>query len=186
MPGIPGIPAIGPMTWAILSWLVSRTFLAAALTAAVTRSSSMPMSPGSTTDLSIFTRTTSNWPLTVAVTRPPPAAPSHSIFASSSCACARSPWSFCACFIRSPRSGVLGLDFGLVLLELRAEGLEHVLVDRVLARLDLALGSRGRAGLAAGLDDRARAGLPGLRRVERPHRDLHRLHLRNLLADDPP
>src|SRR5690348_1802345 len=154
---------MGPITAAI-RWLdCSRTFVQAALIAAVTRSSSMPTSLGSTTDLSIFTRTTSNWPLTVAVTSPPPAAPSHSIFASSSWTRWTSPWSFCACFISAFRSGILGLDIGLDLLDLRSERLEHVLGDRMLARFGLALRSLGVRLLARRLDDRARRQCLGLR-----------------------
>src|SRR4051812_22537693 len=100
----------------------------------------MPTSFGSTTDLSILTRTTSNWPLTVAVTRPPPAAPSHCIWASSSWTFATSVWSFCACFISALRSGIFPLDIGLDLLDGGAKRLQHVLRDRVLARFFLALG----------------------------------------------
>src|SRR4051812_36300392 len=169
---MPGSPPRPPITEPIFSLLVSRTLVAAALTAAVTRSSSMPTSFGSTTDLSIFTRTTSNWPLTVAVTSPPPAAPSQVIFASSSCARWTSPWSFWACFIRALRSGIFPLDIGLDLLDLGAKGLEDVLRDRVGAGLGLALGALRRRALAGGLEDRARPRGLRLARVEQPDRDL--------------
>ena len=59
-PGMPGRPPMPPITPDIFSLLVSRTLVAAALIAAVIRSSSMPTSFGSTTVLSILTRTTSN------------------------------------------------------------------------------------------------------------------------------
>src|SRR5215468_5058168 len=175
---MPGSPAIGPMTWAILSLVVSRTLVAAALIAAVTRSSSMPTSFGSTTDLSIFTRTTSNWPFTVAVTSPPPAAPSQVIFASSSWARCTSPWSFWACFIRALRSGIFPLDIGLDLLDLSTKRLQHVLGDRVLARLGLSLAALGRGSLARGLDHRARLGRARFARIEQPDGDLDRRQLR--------
>src|SRR5215467_14645461 len=136
------------MTEAIFSLLVSRTFAAAALIAAVTRSSSMPTSFGSTTDLSILIRTTSNWPLTVAVTSPPPATPSQVILASSSWILPTSLCSFCACFISAFKSGILPLDIGLDLLDLCAKRLQDVLGDRMLARLGLALGALG-GGLLA-------------------------------------
>src|SRR5690242_18117229 len=166
------MPPIGPITAAIFALLCSRTLVQAALIAAVTRSSSMPTSLGSTTCLSIFTRTTSNWPLTTAVTSPPPAAPSHSIFASSSWTRWTSPWSFCACFIRALRSGIFGLDIGLDLLDLRSERLEDVLGDRVLASLGLALGPLGVGLLARRLDDRPGRQRLGLRRVEHADGDL--------------
>src|SRR5262245_29269411 len=168
---MPGRPAIGPITCAIFPLLVSRTLAAAALIAAVTRSSSMPMSFGSTTDLSILMRTTSNWPLTVAVTRPPPALPSHVILASSSCARWTSPWSFCACFISALRSGIFPLDIGLDLLDLGAKRPEDVLGDRMLARLGLALGALCRRALLGGLEHRARARGARLAGVEQPDRD---------------
>src|SRR5690242_3915572 len=170
---MPGIPPKPPITDDIFSLLVSRTLVAAALIAAVTRSSSMPTSFGSTTDWSILTRTTSNWPLTVAVTRPPPAAPSHSSFASSSWTRATSPWSFCACFMREFRSGILPLDIGLDLLDLGAKRLEHVLRDRVLAGLGLAAVALGGRLLARGLEHGARGGV--LRGIDQLDRDLRRL-----------
>src|SRR5262245_49060740 len=170
----PGMPPSGPLTEAICSLAVSRILLPAALIAAVTRSSSMPMSLGSTTDLSIVTRTTSNWPLTVAVTMPPPAWPSQVIAASSSCTRCTSPWSFCACCISALRSGILGLDIGLDLLDLRAKCLEHVLGDRVLARLDLALAALGGDALARRLEHRSGAAwaLRRLDGIEQPNADL--------------
>src|SRR5689334_16834690 len=70
---------------------------------------------------------------------PPPAWASHVIFASSSWTLATSAWSFWACFMSAPRSGILPLDIGLDLLDLGAEGLEDHLGHRVLARLGLAL-----------------------------------------------
>src|SRR5215468_3144078 len=181
---MPGSPAIGPMTWAILSLVVSRTLVAAALIAAVTRSSSMPTSFGSTTDLSIFTRTTSNWPFTVAVTRPPPAAPSQVIFASSSWARCTSPWSFWACFIRALRSGIFPLDIGLDLLDLRAKRLQDVLGDRMLACLGLALAPLCRGPLPGGLQHRARPGGARLAGVEQLDRDPNTLLSGPQAADD--
>src|SRR5215470_6937183 len=168
---MPGSPAIGPITDAIFSLVVSRTLVAAALSAAVIRSSSMPTSLGSTTDLSILMRTTSNWPLTVAVTRPPPALPSHVILASSSCARWTSPWSFCACFISALRSGIFPLDIGLDLLDLGAKRPQNVLGDRMLAGLGLALAALGRRTLLAGLEDRPRARGVRLSGVEQPDAD---------------
>src|SRR5215831_14264562 len=169
---MPGSPAIGPITDAIFSLVVSRTLVAAALSAAVIRSSSMPTSLGSTTDLSILMRTTSNWPLTVAVTSPPPALPSHVILASSSCARWTSPWSFCACFISALRSGIFPLDIGLDLLDLGAKRPQNVLGDRMLARLGLALGALRRRLLARRFDDRARRRLLRLGLVEHADADL--------------
>src|SRR5215467_1564426 len=168
---MPGSPAIGPITDAIFSLVVSRTLFAAALSAAVIRSSSMPMSLGSTTDLSILMRTTSNWPLTVAVTRPPPAAPSQVILASSSCARCTSPWSFCACFISALRSGIFPLDIGLDLLDLSAKRPQDMLGDRMLARLGLAPRALRRRALLGGLEDGS--GIRGgrLAGVEQPDAD---------------
>src|SRR6478735_8134240 len=170
MPGRPPIPPSPPITACIFSLLISRIFAAAALTAAVTRSSSMPTSFGSTTDLSILTRTTSNWPFTVAVTRPPPAAPSHWSAAISSWTFATSPWSFWACFISAPRSGIFPLDIGFDLLDRSAKRLQDVLRDRVLARFLLALRARRRLVLARRLDDRARGQGLGFGRVEHAYR----------------
>src|SRR5262245_2583512 len=96
------------------------------------------MSAGSTTAFSIVRLTSSNWPLTTAVTMPPPDCASQVILASSSWTFATSVWSFCACFIRAPRSGILPLDIGLDLLDLGAEGLQHHLGHGMLARLGLA------------------------------------------------
>src|SRR5689334_20238104 len=165
---MPGSPAIGPITDAIFSFVMSRILAAAALYAAVTRSSSMPTSFGSTTDLSIFTRTRSNWPLTVAVTSPPPAAPSQVILASSSWARCTSPWIFWACFISALRSGIFPLDIGFDLLDVGAKRLEHVLGDRMLAGLALALRSLDRRSLARVLDQRARTRGARLAGVEQP------------------
>src|ERR1051325_1324516 len=173
MPGMPGMPppASGPIAAAIFSLLVSRTFAAAALIAAGIRSSSMPISFGSTTLLSIFTRRTSNWPFIVAVTMPPPAAPSHCILASSSWTFATSAWSFWACFISALRSGIFPLDIGLDLLDLGAKRPEDVLGDRMLARLGLALAALRRRALLRGLEHRARARSARLAGVEEPDRD---------------
>src|SRR4051812_28143113 len=182
MPGSP--PPIPPITEPIFSLLTSRTLVAAALIAAVMRSSSMPTSLGSTTDLSILTRTTSNWPFTVAVTRPPPEAPSQVILASSSWARWTSPWSFWACFISALRSGIFPLDIGLDLLDLGAKRLQHVLGDRMLAGLGLALGSLRRRPLPGGLEDRARRALGRLAGVEHAEGDPQALERRAQGADD--
>src|SRR5262245_13592591 len=97
---------------------------------------------------------------------------------------AKSLLSLFACSSSPLRSGSLGSDIGLDLLDLCAKRLEDVLRDRVLARLHLALGALGRPALAARLEDGARAGLLRFGRVEEPDRDLHRLHLRHQLADE--
>src|SRR5689334_5255203 len=105
---------------------------------------------------------------------PPPAEASHVIFASSSWTLATSAWSFCACFISWPRSGILPLDIGLYLLDLRAEGLEHDLGHRVLARLGLALGPLVGRALAIELEDGTRRRRRRLGGVEQADRDVDR------------
>src|SRR5262245_64235108 len=89
---------------------------------------------------------------------PPPAAPSHVIEASSCWTFATSAWSFCACFISALRSGIFPLDIGLDLLDLGAKRLEHVLGDRMFARLGLALASLGGGLVARRLQDGPRTG----------------------------
>src|SRR6476660_8332937 len=103
---------------------------------------------------------------------PPPAAPSHSIFASSSWAFATSPWSFCACFMSALRSGILGLDIGLDLLDRSTKGLQHVTGDRMLASFFLALRALGVLALARRLDERTRRRVLGFRGVEHPYAHL--------------
>src|SRR5690242_4344288 len=115
---------------------------------------------------------------------PPPAAPSHVMAASSSWTLAMSPWSLCACFISALRSGIFPLDIGFYLLDLSAERLQHVLRDRMLARLELALGSLLRAPLARRLEHRARRDALRFGGIEQPHRQLDVRERRPELADD--
>src|SRR4051794_3020994 len=105
---------------------------------------------------------------------PPPAAPSQVIFASSSCACATSAWSFWACFINAPRSGIFPLDIGLDLLDLGPKRLDDVLGDRMLAGLGLAPGALAGGALAGCLEHAARRIGFDLARRERADRDLRR------------
>src|SRR5689334_1085059 len=161
-----------PISCDIRSLLVSRTLVAARLIAATTRSWSMGMSLGSTTAGSILIETTSNWPLTTAVTMPPPAEASQVMRASSSCILVTSPCRRWAVFISCDRSGILGSDIGLDLLDRGPEGLEDELGGGVLARLGFALAALLGGALAGGLEHRARArGRARLLRREEPDRE---------------
>src|SRR5262245_27358 len=105
---------------------------------------------------------------------PPPPEASQVIFASSSWTLPRSAWSSWPCFMIAPRSGILPLDIGLYLLDLRAEGLEHDLGHRMLARLGLALGPLVGRALAIELEDGTRRRRRRLGGVEQANRDVDR------------
>src|SRR5688500_12565070 len=87
---------------------------------------------------------------------PPPAEASQVVRASSSCMRATSPWIFCAACMSPLMSGILkSSDIGLDLLDAGAEGVEHRLGERVLARLVLPLRGLRLPAVGGRLDDRS-------------------------------
>src|SRR5262249_24273086 len=131
------------------------------LTAATTRSCSMPISLGSTTVASIFSSTSSSLPVTTATTMPPPADASTRFCARSSCALARSFCIRCAASRRPESMSSLPIDFDL--LDRGAERLDDRLGDGVLARLVLARLLRLALALGLHVGERRGGRLDGLR-----------------------
>ena len=82
---MPRLPA-SPASWPICS---DCTFASTSFSAAVSRSSSISMSSGSTTSLSILSESTFMAPVTTICTAPPPDEPSARFSARSACAFTR-------------------------------------------------------------------------------------------------